>query len=166
MDNDIYSQRGRMSQISPDGLASIKQEIQNDPVRMGYAQANQDNPIFGITLLVNDTTKRPGPSNNVRSRSEIKRAILRLGKLLPIFSDTTHASCQMAKFFLSDTDFPTVDLNSDEFVYIVNALLNDGMITASDITSVMALGNSTMSRAQELGYGDWDYDSVVQALAM
>jgi len=84
--------------------------------------------------------------------SDVASYLMLVEKYLPI-SESATASAK--SFMLAMNTFETFDLRKPgvetAVVNLLDALIVDGLITASDKAAILALADDTISRAQELG---------------
>ena len=98
--------------------------------------------------------------------SDVASYLMLVEKYLTI-SESTSASGK--SFMLAMTTFNSFDLRKPgvetAVVNLLDALIVDGLITASDKAAILALADDTISRAQELGLGDVTVGDIIKARA-
>lgn len=134
-----------------DPIIKLRDEIQNDPEALGYA-GKTDQEITDILNTKNRNFNKPVPSTEILAWSG---GNARYMKIKNTSEDTQKSdairSIAYAALRTIERDGTAFDVDKADRMEMLDALVSDGTLDASDKTALTALAAKTDSRAVELG---------------
>lgn len=131
-------------------MSLLRDELLSGPLSEELAELVEQNE-HGLILAAFE--RADIPAKKALETAEIKRYLLLHNLYLPIL-DATNDTCRVAiaaleefeYFHLNETDVLSM------FTNILNALITDGKITQTDKDNLLAMGDTYISRADELDF--------------
>lgn len=126
---------------------ALKQEIDNDPLSLGYAQFVAVGSDYGVSQLLNATNYTKESYANISDiESYADSHNLRDG----IEDGAASNPYARAASRLFAARYDTVDVNNTAFKGVLQGLVSTSVITQTDSDSIITLGNVPASRAEVL----------------
>ena len=132
-------------------------EFTNDPLNIGYSTMTDAQRLSSIT------TKNISAKVPISARS-VKRYLILNDKWLTI-KNSTDANALIALDALKEFDeFDVQDsLVLNKLTSIIDGLITAGLVTTTDKTNVLAMGDTMISRAEQLGVSNPTLAEVARA---
>lgn len=137
--------------------AALKQEIQQDPARLGLAALVAAQNWQGAADVLNQPVAGAATSEPV-PRTDLIRILLGAGKLATIAAPTAEELAAMPApvailtrsmaWILSHPDYAFIDVAGATGKQMIPMLVQAGLITQAEADQVLALGTVSRSRAQ------------------
>lgn len=141
----------------------LKDELENDPEKIGYAVLTKDGRDQDIADLLN-TKDRPG--RKLVDLWRVKLAAIENGYWINIKlaaatsqNETVRAVADTVISYVDDVRFSNIDMDRLSTLTMLGVLVAGGVMTQAQANDLSALANATLSRCEEL-FGP---DSTVNA---
>lgn len=147
-------------------IAAFQAEVKNDPLNRGYAQMTDAQMFASVSEKNRSRTVTVGSRPLLEwAAAEGRYAKLERASKDDQLSDLVR-SVAMAACKLIDRGDTELDLNSSMHVNLLDALVQSGVLSASDKQSLVDLSTKAISRAEELYFDDCsaDYMAYLRSL--
>lgn len=133
----------------------LRDEITTDPLGLGY-QAMGDSEVADALNMLNRPGRKPVPATEVRLYVLLNGIFPGLQNLAATGTDPVQKGTAITILqTIAPNSFDTIRMNMPNVNSAVSQMLqtmvNAGVMTAQQRTDMLALGDTTISRAQELG---------------
>lgn len=165
--------------MTPTQIAALKTELTTDPAGVGYAPLVAAGAVGALRIALTEPTRavrRPVPIEVLSAYCAAAgitgsvRALLRLdlgqeiAPGVPMTLQILALLYSAETLLVTDYRMTTADLDSPAMTAALDGLLAVGVVSAGQRTEILALADTTVSRAAGLGW-DWVTDrDVVEAL--
>jgi len=130
-------------------MTILKNEITNDPNTVGYVDMSNE-------AVASSLNAKNIPSLKKIETHDIEQYLVLTDLLLEIEAGTTQAAKVAARALQAFDSFDVTNpLILGKFTSILTGLVNDSSLSfsATDKTNILSLGNTSISRATQLGLG-------------
>ncbi len=133
-------------------ISKLRDELDGDPLQLGYAQADNQNILDLLTAKTRSKLVAL-TSNQLLAWSASKGRLSRIKTGIENgISDEEKSLCEACYLFLVRND-AVFDLNIPDRVAMLDALVNFGRITSDERQSIYDLATKNISRSEEAGIG-------------
>jgi len=143
-------------------IAILKSEIDSDPLGRGYSGMDDTAVAVDVNTAYR-TKKEPISSAELLAWSASDARLQNIKNAAENGATDDLKSLAQAAYLIVTRDGTTLDLNLADRVAMLDSLVEAGVLTAADRTSLDALATVSISRAEELAIGRVRAGDVIQA---
>lgn len=143
----------------PTRIEIIKQEITTDPLGQGYSMMTDDQILAALTAKTRPH-KVPVAVRDIVRYMVLNDLWLPIKQAAATDPNAAVAVDALSFFEIFDVTDPAVEA---KLTIILDGLISSGLITPQQKTDILAMGDDTISRAEEIGTPDPTLGEVAQA---
>lgn len=134
-------------------LDKLTAEYVNDPLGRGYADMEPQEVAENMNEVEDRQITKAISSAELLAWSGANNRFMRISNAADneALPDALRSIAHVAKLLIT-RDGTSLDLGKSDRVAMMQALVDGGVLTADDVTSITALASATVSRAEELGF--------------
>ena len=130
----------------------LADELSNDPLSLGYASMADEQAADALNAK-SRVRQQPIPMTSVMRWAAKYDALYRLEQQFQSSDASVRGVARAAAAMISSPHVTSLDLTDPEIQSMMESLVQAGVFTQTEVDDLVARGQETISRAEELGLG-------------